>query len=190
MWAPATRTPPNSKLVLLPIPLPACPPSARTLSSFGACLDHSEWAVNQHRDSLALYVGFDSLSQYISIAENETIGRVKFNALQVRVRRRRSPRRMAGLHLRSHSPFDDVLRAENDTTMWAASAQGRRMRLRLLRYAHKKRICSFPQAGSHRCRHVMTLLITAQKHMQVKYTLVLSLSPAGESCASRSVTTD
>ena len=140
MWAPATRTPPNSKLALLPLPLPACPPSARTLSSFGACLDRSEWAVNQHRDSLALYVGFDSLSQYISIAENETIGRVKFNALQVRVRRRRSPRRMAGLHLRSHSPFDDVLRAENDTTMWAASAQGRRMRLRLLSYAHQKRI--------------------------------------------------
>ena len=44
----------------------------------------SEWALNQHRDSLALYVGFDSLSQYISIAENESIGRVKFNCLQVR----------------------------------------------------------------------------------------------------------
>jgi hypothetical protein len=143
MWAPATRTPPNSKLALLPLPLPACPPSARTLSSFGACLDRSEWAVNQHRDSLALYVGFDSLSQYISIAENETIGRVKFNALQVRVRCRLA-RRMAVLHLRSHSPFDDVLRAENDTTLWAASAQGRRMRLRVLSYAHQKRICSFP----------------------------------------------
>mmetsp|Transcript_51041 Transcript_51041/g.101559 ORF Transcript_51041/g.101559 Transcript_51041/m.101559 type:complete len:88 (-) Transcript_51041:266-529(-) len=41
-----------------------------------------EWGVNQHRDSLALYVGFDSLSQYIGIAENESIGRVKFNCLQ------------------------------------------------------------------------------------------------------------
>ena len=49
-----------------------------------APLHHSEWALNQHRDSLALYVGFDSISQYISIAENETIGRVKFNSLQVR----------------------------------------------------------------------------------------------------------
>ena len=41
-----------------------------------------EWAVNQHRDSLALYVGFDSLSQYIAVAENESIARVKFNCLQ------------------------------------------------------------------------------------------------------------
>lgn len=41
-----------------------------------------EWAVNQHRDSLALYVGFDSLAQYIAVAENESIARVKFNSLQ------------------------------------------------------------------------------------------------------------
>ena len=41
-----------------------------------------EWIVNQHRDSLALYVGFDSLSHYISIAENESVGRVKFSCLQ------------------------------------------------------------------------------------------------------------
>ena len=43
----------------------------------------SEWGVNQHRDSLALYVGFDSLTQYIAVAENESVGRVKFNCLQV-----------------------------------------------------------------------------------------------------------
>ena len=42
----------------------------------------SEWGVNQHRDSLALYVGFDSLSHYIAVAENESIGRVKFNCMQ------------------------------------------------------------------------------------------------------------
>mmetsp|Transcript_13305 Transcript_13305/g.40328 ORF Transcript_13305/g.40328 Transcript_13305/m.40328 type:complete len:88 (+) Transcript_13305:142-405(+) len=41
-----------------------------------------EWAVNQHRDSHALYVGFDSLSSFFSIAENEAIGRVKFSSLQ------------------------------------------------------------------------------------------------------------
>ena len=41
-----------------------------------------EWAVNQQRDSLALYVGFDSLAQYIAVAENESIARVKFNSLQ------------------------------------------------------------------------------------------------------------
>ena len=42
----------------------------------------SEWGVNQHRDSLALYAGFDSLSHHIAIAENESVGRVKFNCLQ------------------------------------------------------------------------------------------------------------
>ena len=42
----------------------------------------SEWAVNQHRDSCALYVGFDSLSSYFAVAENEAIGRVKFSSMQ------------------------------------------------------------------------------------------------------------
>lgn len=41
-----------------------------------------EWMVNQQRDSLALYVGYDSLAHLIAIAENESIGRVKFNCLQ------------------------------------------------------------------------------------------------------------
>ena len=42
----------------------------------------SEWAVNQHRDSHALYVGFDSLSSFFAVAENEAVGRVKFSSLQ------------------------------------------------------------------------------------------------------------
>ena len=42
-----------------------------------------DWAVNQHRDSYALYVGMDSLSMYFAIAENESVGRVKFSCLQV-----------------------------------------------------------------------------------------------------------
>ena len=41
-----------------------------------------EWAVNQHRDTHALYVGFDSLNMFIAVAENESIGRVKYNSLQ------------------------------------------------------------------------------------------------------------
>lgn len=41
-----------------------------------------EWAVNQHRDSLALYMGQDTLSMYFSVAENEAVGRIKFNTLQ------------------------------------------------------------------------------------------------------------
>ena len=81
----------------------------------------SEWAVNQHRDSLALYVGFDSLAQFIAVAENESIGRVKFNSLQVTTR--------SGL-----STHDLLLTAcvfcasaENDTTLWAASSKRRRL---------------------------------------------------------------
>ena len=42
----------------------------------------SEWAVNQHRDSYALYCGVDSLSMFFAVAENESIGRVKFSCLQ------------------------------------------------------------------------------------------------------------
>ena len=53
----------------------------------------SEWGVNQHRDSLALYVGFDSLSQYIAVAENESLGRVRFSCLQVHARTAPAPRR-------------------------------------------------------------------------------------------------
>merc|ERR1711908_264400 len=41
-----------------------------------------EWAVNQHRDSNSLYVGMDSLAQFFAIAEDESIGRVKFSCLQ------------------------------------------------------------------------------------------------------------
>jgi hypothetical protein len=79
-WAPVTPTPPNcAPLERLPLPLAASVPHA-TLRTVRRA--RSEWAVNQHRDSLALYVGFDSLSHYIAVAENESIGRVKFNCLQ------------------------------------------------------------------------------------------------------------
>ena len=44
----------------------------------------SEWAVNQHRDSYALYTGMDSLSMFFAVAENESVGRVKFSCLQAR----------------------------------------------------------------------------------------------------------
>lgn len=46
-------------------------------------LARSEWAVNQHRDSYALYVGHDSLASFFAVAENESVGRVKFSCLQV-----------------------------------------------------------------------------------------------------------
>ena len=94
---------------------------ARTLTS-RARFSRSEWAVNQHRDSLALYVGFDSLAQYISIAENESIGRVKFNALQVRVALMPPLRSCAVSHA-----FALRGAAENDTTMRPSATQRRRL---------------------------------------------------------------
>merc|ERR1712166_1325760 len=41
-----------------------------------------EWTVNQHRDSLASHVGHYPMTMYFSIAENESIGRVKYNLMQ------------------------------------------------------------------------------------------------------------
>eukprot|EP00298_Acanthocystis_sp_HF-20_P004878 c15189_g1_i1.p1 GENE.c15189_g1_i1~~c15189_g1_i1.p1 ORF type:complete len:101 (-),score=35.82 c15189_g1_i1:91-351(-) len=45
-----------------------------------------EWAVNQHRDSYASYVGHLPMLQYFAICENETVGRERFNFLQKMVR--------------------------------------------------------------------------------------------------------
>eukprot|EP00794_Sanderia_malayensis_P009016 gene9015-9980_t len=41
-----------------------------------------EWMVNQHRDSIASYVGHYNLLEFFAIAENETKARVKFNLLK------------------------------------------------------------------------------------------------------------
>jgi hypothetical protein len=47
---------------------------------FGLC---SEWAVNIQRDSYASYVGHYPLLAYFAVAENESIGREKYNFMQV-----------------------------------------------------------------------------------------------------------
>ncbi|ORX83786.1 splicing factor 3B subunit 5/RDS3 complex subunit 10 [Anaeromyces robustus] len=41
-----------------------------------------EWLQNQHRDSYASYLGHYGLLTYFSVAENESIGRMKFNYLE------------------------------------------------------------------------------------------------------------
>ena len=72
----------------------------------------SEWAVNQHRDSLSSYIGHHNLVEFFAIAENESKARVKFNFLQVN----------ASQWL---NPFINVYNAlnssENAATMWATS---------------------------------------------------------------------
>jgi len=41
-----------------------------------------EWAVNMHRDSFASYIGHSGMVLYFALAENEAVGRVKFNLMQ------------------------------------------------------------------------------------------------------------
>ncbi|RYH12637.1 hypothetical protein EON65_37705 [archaeon] len=42
-----------------------------------------EWAVNQHRDSIASFVGHADMLSYFSLAQNESIGRVRYQLLEV-----------------------------------------------------------------------------------------------------------
>lgn len=41
-----------------------------------------DWAVNIHRDSHASYIGHSYMLTYFAAAENESVGRVKYNMLQ------------------------------------------------------------------------------------------------------------
>mmetsp|Transcript_10434 Transcript_10434/g.15086 ORF Transcript_10434/g.15086 Transcript_10434/m.15086 type:complete len:86 (-) Transcript_10434:196-453(-) len=41
-----------------------------------------EWMVNQRRDSYSSYIGHTPLNQYFAIAQNLSIGRVRYNMLQ------------------------------------------------------------------------------------------------------------
>lgn len=43
----------------------------------------SEWAVHQHRDSLALYISNHSMLQYFSIAKNQSVGRTRYELMEV-----------------------------------------------------------------------------------------------------------
>jgi hypothetical protein len=54
-------------------------PLAVLLSVLSTC---SEWAVNQHRDSLASHIGHHDFLSFVAVAENESIGRVRFTMLE------------------------------------------------------------------------------------------------------------
>lgn len=45
----------------------------------------SEWLVNQHRDSMASYIGHPNINSFLAIVENESSARVRFNLLEVRI---------------------------------------------------------------------------------------------------------
>ena len=41
-----------------------------------------EWIVNQHRDSIASYIGHPNLTSYFAIAQNQSRERIKVNLFQ------------------------------------------------------------------------------------------------------------
>ena len=45
-------------------------------------MNRFDWAVNIHRDSYASYLGHHNMLCYFAVAENESIGRVKYNMTQ------------------------------------------------------------------------------------------------------------
>ena len=40
-----------------------------------------EWAVNMHRDTAASFLGHAHLASYLAVAENESLGRVRYRLL-------------------------------------------------------------------------------------------------------------
>jgi hypothetical protein len=46
--------------------------------------DPSEWAINQHRDTMASHIGHYDFLSYCALVENEAVGRVKYTMLEVR----------------------------------------------------------------------------------------------------------
>ncbi|CAM9334053.1 unnamed protein product [Ectocarpus sp. 4 AP-2014] len=42
----------------------------------------SEWATNQHRDSIASHIGHSDLLMYFAVAENNAVGRVRYQLLE------------------------------------------------------------------------------------------------------------
>ncbi|KAJ1419884.1 splicing factor 3B subunit 5/RDS3 complex subunit 10 [Ochromonadaceae sp. CCMP2298] len=41
-----------------------------------------EWATNQHRDTLASHIGHYDILSYIAVAQNDSIGRVRYQLLE------------------------------------------------------------------------------------------------------------
>lgn len=55
---------------------------ARYVGTGHAGTTQHEWATNQHRDSIACYLGRPSMLQYFAVAEGISMGRVKLNLLE------------------------------------------------------------------------------------------------------------
>lgn len=55
---------------------------ARHVGMGHARMTQHEWAVNQHRDSIATYVGRHHMMEYMALARGVSVGRVKWELLQ------------------------------------------------------------------------------------------------------------
>jgi splicing factor 3B subunit 5 len=44
-----------------------------------------EWASNQHRDTIASHIGHHDMLSFFAIAQNDSIGRVRYQLLEVRI---------------------------------------------------------------------------------------------------------
>lgn len=44
---------------------------------------NSEWAVNMHRDTYASHIGHEDMLYFVSVAENESVERVRYTMLEV-----------------------------------------------------------------------------------------------------------
>jgi len=55
---------------------------AKYVGTGHADVNRFEWAVNIQRDSYASYIGHTPLLSFFAIAENESIGRVRYNFMQ------------------------------------------------------------------------------------------------------------
>ena len=58
---------------------------ARYTGTGHADLTKWEWATHQHRDTLSSIVGHPALTSFVALADNESIGRVKFEMTEVRL---------------------------------------------------------------------------------------------------------
>jgi len=58
---------------------------ARYTGTGHADLTKWEWATHQHRDTLSSIVGHPALTSFVALADNESIGRIKFEMTEVRV---------------------------------------------------------------------------------------------------------
>ena len=58
---------------------------ARYTGTGHADLTKWEWATHQHRDTLSSIVGHAPLTSFVALADNESVGRIKFEMAEVRV---------------------------------------------------------------------------------------------------------